>query len=408
MIESLLCLSKELMHHLRFFYTKGEDTSVLEEICKHCNVVDVSFNMDLTPFARARDENICAWCRSNNISYHHHEDYTLHIMGSITTASNTPFKVFTPFFRKARLLDVRKPKSCPISVSLFYCLHKTPSQLDDITNIAFTHDTGVSIHGGRKEGKKILAAMRAGSFASYDKTHDFPMLHGTTCTAAHLKFGTISCREFYHIARNAYGRDSLLVEQIHWRDFYYGCVYNTPTTLQGQDGHSKNIFHYGKFTVAHHWNKQKGALDAWKSGTTGVPIVDAAMRCLNETGWMHNRLRMIVAMFLVRHMNIDWRHGEKYFARLLVDYDVINNNQGWCWALTYRRTLSPWRQTLRFDPKLEFVRTWLPELKGVPDKDVMQWDTNFKKHTGVAYPPPITIQASCRMTAYHPGTCGRV
>jgi deoxyribodipyrimidine photo-lyase len=363
MIECLQSLSRDLGQRLQFFYTKDSDLAVLNRFFP--DAAAVAFNMDLTPFARARDAEIREWCRDRQIPCIAPEDYTMYTMeqAASLSASGRAFKVFTPFFAAAKKrLTVRKPKAAsriprgPVPKRI-----KGSTSLAEMTKKYFPATTTKTATGGRAQALAILSDLAGGKFRSYDATHDIPALDSTTHLGAHLKFGTISCREAYHaFAKNGSAK---LLEQIHWRDFYYAFAYAYPASLNGQlGGAHENEFYYGKFRPGHAWSAaQDDVFEKWKGGRTGVPLVDAAMRCLAATGWLHNRLRMVVAMYLVRDQNVDWRKGERYFAQVLTDYDAINNNMGWVWALTYRHTLSPYRQAERFDGDGKFVETWLAD-----------------------------------------------
>jgi deoxyribodipyrimidine photo-lyase len=249
----------------------------------------------------------------------------------------------------------------------------------------YTRNPSVVVYGGRTRALAILDGIRKGTFKTYQKHRDFPAKEATTKLGAYIKFGCISPREIYLVAKTALGRNSLLIQQVLWREFYYNIAYHFPEVLQGQLPGKKSMYIRGKYEKSN-WNVSDDYFQKWADGNTGFPIVDAAMRCLNLTGWMHNRLRMIVAMFLVRHLNIDWRKGEKYFATKLVDYDAINNNQGWCWCLTYRRTLNPFKQTGKFDPQCEFIKKWVPELRDVPVVDIIVWWEKSADYASTQYP----------------------
>ena len=146
------------------------------------------------------------------------------------------------------------------------------------------------------------------------------------------------------------------------------------------------------------WENNKEWFEKWKKGMTGIPIVDAGMRQMNSTGWMHNRSRMIVANFLIKILHVDWLWGEKYFAQSLVDYDPANNNGGWQWSSStgsdsqpYFRIFNPWRQAEKFDKSCEYIKKWVPELKDVPSKDILKWDTSYVNYKNIKYPVPMVL-----------------
>jgi deoxyribodipyrimidine photo-lyase len=258
--------------------------------------------------------------------------------------------------------------------------------INDISKY-YTHNPNVPVEGGRQHALAILEGIINGGATSYNKYRDFPAKDCTTKLGAYLKFGCLSPREVYKVIKKTCGVGSVLLSQLFWREFYYNVAYFFPEVLKGQVG-GKSTYIRGKYEKTNaNWNDNQEQFDAWKEGRTGFPIVDAAMRCMNQTGWMHNRLRMIVAMFLVRDLNVDWRKGERYFATQLVDYDVVNNNQGWLWSVVYRRKLNPFKQTGKFDDQCEFIKKWIPELKDVPVLDIIVW---WDKGEGYPqYPSPM-------------------
>lgn len=193
---------------------------------------------------------------------------------------------------------------------------------------------------------------------NYKKQRDFPGIRGTSRLSVHLRFGTISIRE---LAQEAGGLNETYLNELIWRDFYQMILWHFPKVV----GHAFKP-QYDKI----HWRNNEEEFAAWCEGRTGYPIVDAGMRELNETGFMHNRVRMVVASFLTKHLLIDWRWGEAYFAKRLLDYDLAANNGGWQWAAgsgcdaaPYFRVFNPYLQTKKFDPDLKYIRKWVPEFE---------------------------------------------
>jgi deoxyribodipyrimidine photo-lyase len=368
------------------YETKSSDIDVLQELSSIVDIKAIAFNKDITPFSLKRDALIESWCLDRSIECIAKEDYTLLPIDSIKNKSGKPYEVFTPFYRTCVRMKVQLPKDVPTN-----CMFETSTTLlgkamIDMTKY-FLHNPSLEVAGGRSRALCILESIRKGAFRFYKKQRDFPSKEATTKLSAYIKFGCVSPREVYSVAKTALGRDSLLIQQVLWREYYYNIAYHFPEVLQGQllQQGKKNMYIRGKYEKAS-WNENTEDFQKWADGRTGFPIVDAAMRCLNATGWMHNRLRMIVAMFLVRHLNIDWRKGEQYFATKLVDYDAINNNQGWCWCLTYRRTLNPFKQTGKFDPQCEFIKKWVPELREVPVLDIIVWWEKVANYPNTNYP----------------------
>lgn len=375
LVECLEDLSAQIAAHDGKLYVceSASDTDVLDAITSVVDVRAVAFNKDITPFALRRDEAIDKWCQQKGIACVSCEDYTLLPIESVKNKAGRPYEVFTPFYRTSIRMKVPAPKDqLPQTTDCFETSIKFPFAPVDMKSY-YDHNSEVEIHGGRPQANAILDRIRKGEFRFYKKQRDFPSKDATTKLSAYIKFGCVSIREVYLVAKTALGKNSLLIQQLLWREYYYNIAYHFPEVLQGQlHGKMRNTFIRGKYEKLN-WNTNQDDFVKWSEGRTGFPIVDAAMRCLNATGWMHNRLRMIVAMFLVRHLNVDWRKGEQYFASKLVDYDAINNNQGWCWCLTYRRTLNPFKQTGKFDPQCEFIKRWVPELRDVPVLDIIVW-----------------------------------
>lgn len=375
LIQSLSDLQSqiaELGGNLYLLETKTTDIDVLEHLITLADIRAIAFNKDITPFALQRDSKIVNWCQDKGIETLSNEDYTLFPIDRVKNKSGKAYEVYTPFYRNAVKLQVQSPVALPTNLIRFETQVKMPKNVD--MSKYYQANPNVEITGGRREVMIILERIRSGNFRLYEKQRDYPSHDSTTRLSAYNKFGCASIREVYDVSKNAMGRNSVLVQQLLWREYYYNIAYHFPEVLRGQIGKLPNTFIRGKYEKAESkWNASEDDFLKWTRGETGFPIVDAAMRCLNTTGWMHNRLRMVVAMFLVRHLNIDWRKGEQYFATQLVDYDVINNNQGWCWCLTYRRTLNPFKQTGKYDPQCVFIKKWVPELRDVPVVDIIVW-----------------------------------
>ncbi len=306
----------------------------------------VAFNLDYTPFARARDARLVAWCAAQGIDVVTAEDYTLFPRGLLRPNKKTHYEVFTPFYRRAL------------------------AQLDDDGAVMSTTRRGVDDEGAsphRRAALAILARVRAGEFRTYGRDREFPALDRTTRLSVYLKFGCVSVREAMSAARASGSPE--LVRELLWREFCAQLVAGTPRVLAGQAAGARNesVRADRAWVVA-----APTLLRRWKDGTTGFPIVDASMRCLNATGFLHNRCRMIVASFLCKDMRVDWREGERYFATQLIDYDPASNSFGWQWsagvgadAPPFSRVFNPWLQSAKYDADAAFIRRWVPELRAV-------------------------------------------
>lgn len=217
--------------------------------------------------------------------------------------------------------------------------------------------------------------------------------------SAHNKFGTCSIREVYYAIADTFSKEHTLIRELYWRDFFTHVAWNFPYVF-GESFHKK----FDKLK----WSTNAKAFKAWCDGKTGFPVVDAAMRQLNSTGYMHNRARLIVSSFLTKDLHIDWRLGEKYFAQKLVDYDPAVNNGNWQWSAStgcdaqpYFRIFNPWLQQKKFDPICAYIKEWVPELKSVDTKIIHNWFDQAKQING--YPLPIvdhSVEAKIALSYY--------
>lgn len=222
----------------------------------------------------------------------------------------------------------------------------------------------IALQGGRKEAKKLLHQI----ISNHTTCCDIPRLHGTSHLSAHHKFGTISIRETYHALKNIDHTHYAPVRQLYWRDFFVHIAYHFPHIWHGP-------FHKKYIQIP--WSNHVDLFEKWCHGETGFPIIDAGMKELNTTGYIHNRIRMITASFLVKHLHINWQWGEHYFAQQLIDYDPAVNNGNWQWvastgcdAQPYFRIFNPWLQQAKFDPQCTYIKKWLPQLYSFSPKQL--------------------------------------
>lgn len=400
MVQSLHSLQKEIKIH---FFDTDNDITILEDLHKHKGGIKrVYFNIDFTPYAINRDEAIIQWCKTHDVICKTYEDYTLLPLNTLTTGAGTYFSVFTPFYRKflASIDKVLKVTNVSSMKSKMYngpyIGNVQPQDID--VYYGNNRNDNLFVKGGRDNAIKILKRIKAKiHFDSYDKNRDYPSIDGTTRLSAYLKFGCVSIREAFEALRDTYGQEHGLVRELIWRDFYANCLFNKPRVLNGQIDASKGNMAFKEKYDDIKWEYNKDWFQRWCEGKTGVPLVDAAMRQLNTTGWMHNRCRMVVACFLVKDMLVDWREGERYFATQLVDYDPSSNNGGWQFcsstgvdAQPYFRIFNPFTQSQKFDVDAKYIKQWVPELSNVPSKDIHRWDkihTTYKDKT--SYPAPM-------------------
>ena len=375
MINSLKELDSELKSKgSKLYLFKGEP----EEVIKELKIDSVYLNEDYTPFSKERDAKIKNFCEENNIGFNSYHDLLLNEPGKVLKEDGKPYTVFTPYFNKAVKYNVKKP------IKNNYSNYYKGEIKNTIALPNVKSNPSLFVKGGRKEALSVFK----NSFLRYDEERDYPSVKGTTGLSAHHKFGTISIRESYEVFSKM---NKFLTTELYWRDFFTTIAYYHSHVF-GKPFHKK----YEKIT----WETEH--FDKWKEGMTGYPIVDAGMRELNKTGYMHNRVRMITASFLTKHLLIDWRKGEKYFASKLVDYDPCVNNGNWQWASStgcdaqpYFRIFNPWRQQERFDRECEYIKKWVPELKGLTAREIH----NLKEEPVKNYPEPVVEHETARKRA---------
>ncbi len=397
MIESLHDLDEQLhKKDGRLYYFYGDAEEIANKIIEQEKLDAIYCNRDYTPFSIKRDEAIKKICIQHNAQFIQVADALLHEPEEVLTGSNTPYSIFTAFYKKSITLPVEEPiEKIPTH---FYAKPIKNSHTKEIfKEILPIKNEKLWIHGGQQEGLKLLKAVT--KLSNYQNTRDFPELP-TSSLSAHFKFGTISIRQAYWYIAHELGKNHPLLRQLYWRDFFTHVAYHSPFVF-------KQAFHEKYNNLP--WKNNKEQFNAWCEGKTGFPIIDAGMRQLNETGWMHNRVRMIVASFLVKDLHISWRWGEQYFARQLVDYDPSVNNGNWQWSAStgcdaqpYFRIFNPWLQQKKFDPECNYIKKWVPELKHVPTKIIHSW-FNPAYAALKDYPKPIvdhTVESNLSKKVY--------
>ena len=322
------------------------DIGVLTALSKKYKIKTIAYNKDYSPFAIKRDGIIEEWASGHGIRIITEEDYTLYPMGTIQNNKNEPYKVFTPFYKKSLSIKVKPCVAGADAKSINVVKHIKGFD----KHRYYEPNDDIAVRGGRE---KALARFKK-IMTDYSKTRDYPALDKTTRLSAYIKFGCVSIREVYYNYKNV----KELQRELLWREFYANILYYFPHVLGNA---FKEQYDNVKWTNNKEWFKR------WCQGKTGYVLVDAGMAQLNKTGWMHNRLRMITAMFLTKDLLIDWRWGEKYFATKLVDYDPASNNGGWQWSAStgtdsqpYFRIFNPELQLKRYDKDYEYIRTWIP------------------------------------------------
>ena len=387
---------------------------VIPRLARELAVDAVFTNDDYEPDAIARDLTVRDTLMQSDIGFHSFKDTVIFEKNEVLTQVGGTYSVFTPYKNAwLKKLDDDQLKSYPVEKYRAHFARPPSSEmLMPLAAIGFerTNLKALGIEGGENAARQLLADF-VRRIANYKTARDLPAVKGVSYLSVHNRFGTISIRE---LARTAHAeirksRDGKMgaatwLSELIWRDFYVQILYHHPHAAQSA---------FRPEYDAIEWPNDKALFAAWCEARTGYPIIDAAMRQINETGYMHNRLRMIVASFLAKDLLIDWRWGERYFADNLNDFDLSANNGGWQWAAStgcdaqpYFRIFNPVTQSERFDPQGKFIRRYLPELKTCPDKFIhAPWTLPplAQQACGVMvgkdYPAPIVDHATQRLVA---------
>lgn len=318
-------------------------------ICTSYNVDAVYTNHDYEPYAIKRDIEVSDLLALMKIPFHTFKDQVIFERGEVLKNDGTPYTVFTPYSK------VWKEKLNRTKIEIF----ESKNLMSNLINTyPFAFPLLKDIGFEPSNFNIPLLEINKQIIVNYDKTRNFPGINGTSNLSVHLRFGTISIRKLVAIALEL---NEQWLNELIWREFFMMILFHYPKVIK--ESFKKK---YDKIE----WRNNENEFDLWCKGETGYPIVDAGMRELNETGLMHNRVRMVVASFLTKHLLIDWRWGEAYFAEKLLDYELSSNNGNWQWAAgcgcdaaPYFRIFKPYEQTKRFDPELIYIRKWVKDLK---------------------------------------------
>ncbi len=329
-------------------------------------VEKVYTNKDYEGYAIERDNTIKHLLSQNGVEFKTYKDHVIFEEKEVVKDDGLPYTVFTPYSRKWKAkLNNFYTKSYPTE-NYFNSFLKTEAKpIPSLKEMGFEENKEIEIPAAATNDLLI---------SKYTQQRDFPSINGTSKLGIHLRFGTISVRQ---LLQKALGLNETFVNELIWRDFYHTITFHFPHINQGKS--------FRKEYDLIEWRNNEKEFEAWCNGKTGYPIVDAGMRELNATGYMHNRVRMIVASFLCKHLLIDWRWGEAYFAEKLLDFDFAANNGGWQWAAgsgcdaaPYFRVFNPTLQTQKFDKDLKYIKKWIPELNSF------------------SYPKPIVVHEEAR------------
>ena len=349
-MERIVQLNHQLKQHGASILVKyGNPEHCWQKVLEEYDVKSVFSNHDYEPYAKERDDALAEYLASEGITFKSFKDQVIFEKDEITKADGKPYTVFTPYFRQwLQKLDDFYVKPYPTEKYLGNLLQLNTLNIPTLQSIGF-----------EKSKIKLPALDFERKLQQYEERRDFPAEDATTRIGLHLRFGTLSIRKA--AAEALKQKADKWLSELAWRDFYMMILWHFPHTVsQSFKPAYDNI----------KWRNNEAEFKAWCDGMTGYPIVDAGMRQLNQTGYMHNRVRMIVGSFLTKHLLIDWRWGEAYFAEKLLDYEMASNVGGWQWACgcgndaaPYFRVFNPELQTKKFDPDLKYIYKWVPELK---------------------------------------------
>lgn len=345
----------------------GRPVEVYQQLAGTLPLKAVYTNHDYEPYARHRDQAVAACLAAHQIAFYSFKDQVIFEKDEVVKEDGTPYTVFTPYMKKWKtLFSPAMAQAFNSSALLAHCSQTSPLHLPAL------QDMGFQPQHHNFPGKEIdLARIK-----KYDQQRDIPSVLGTSRLSIHFRFGTISIRTATRIALEY---NAVWLNELIWRNFYMMILWHFPHVVARS---FKPIYDEVE------WENNQTHFQAWCAGQTGYSIVDAGMRELNATGYMHNRLRMITASFLTKHLLIDWRWGEAYFAEKLLDFELSSNNGGWQWAAgsgcdaaPYFRIFNPYLQTQKFDPAFKYIQQWAPEFEST------------------TYPPPIIVHSTARERA---------
>lgn len=405
MLDGLRVLDSHLRARgARLIVRRGDPAEALIRLCRETGAGEVYFNRDYGPFATRRDDTVSRVLREAGYAVHTFKDLIVHEVHEIATKGGKPYEVYTPFFRAWDALPKPAPMPAPDRIERL----AAPPDLASVP-IPTAADLGAEpapqpiALPGEAEALRRLNAFITGPVDNYQDSRNRLDIDGTSILSPYLRWGMISPRTCYQAAIEALARAAderaragigHWIKELAWREFNYYVLTNNPHIVS----RSFRAVYDGLA-----WEDDPAWLQAWKDGQTGYPVVDAAMRQLRATGWMHNRARMITASFLCKDLLIDWRQGEAYFMERLIDGDVASNVGGWQWtagtgtdAAPYFRIFNPVKQSEQHDPSGTYIRRWLPELAHVPEGYIhaphrMPHDVQMRSGCliGRDYPAPI-------------------
>ncbi len=381
--------------------TQGKPSQAIPQLASALKARAVYWNLDVEPYSQKRDREVTIALKEKGIPIQNFWDQLLHPPGAILTKSEQPYKVYTPFWRNWSQQSKPNLSQIPNSLEGLTPTEIATAQQTHVIKLPTAEDLGYNwenpllLSPGETTAQERLEAFCDSAIYQYDEQRNFPFNEGTSQLSAALKFGAISIRTIWQATikalencRSEEARNNIITwqKELAWREFYQHCLYFFPELEQGA---------YRPAFKNFPWENNPEYFQAWCQGKTGYPIVDAAMRQLNETAWMHNRCRMIVASFLTKDLIIDWRWGEKYFMQTLFDGDLAANNGGWQWSASSGmdpkplRIFNPASQAQKFDSEAEYIRQWLPEISSIDTEYLVTGKIPDLERYRCNYPQPI-------------------
>lgn len=377
---------------------RGKPEEELLKVCRESRAEAVFCNRDYEPWCQARDARIFNLLNAEGIGFEIFKDAVLWEESDVLTKSGSPYTVFTPYSKAWKAKGVPPPRPALKQGTI------KPKKVASLELSATSDALGFPLiqsipESGEQAAQAALKKFMANGVLAYGRQRDFPALDGTSHLSPHLHFGAVNIRTVLaawakaaHAAEPpAKAQADVFLNELIWREFYIQIMTNFPHVMKGS---------FRREYDALAWSENQEHFQKWREGRTGYPIIDAAMRCLNATGWMHNRLRMVVAMFLTKDLLISWQWGERYFMQKLVDGDAAANNGGWQWsagtgtdAAPYFRIFNPTSQAVKFDPDGAFVRKWVPELSHLEGARIHEpWEGESPRD----YPPRLVLHEEQR------------
>jgi deoxyribodipyrimidine photo-lyase len=385
---------------------RGEASGVVLDVATEHDASTVVWSEDYSGLGRDRDEAVTAALEDDGVACERVHDAIHHEPGSITPNQGKYYSVFSYFWKKWQDREKRDPISAPAAGAL---ADVSGEELPSLDNLGFDEPEADHDELTRTAARERLEAFCDEGIYRYDERRDYPAADATSRLSIHLKWGTLGPREVYAATEDAAAdaddeaaRENVASyqRQLAWREFYAHVLAFNPETV---------VENFNEYTNEIEWLNDADELEAWKAGETGYPIVDAGMRQLRAEGWVHNRVRMIVASFLTKDLLIDWREGYDWYRRKLADHETANDVGGWQWAAStgtdaqpYFRVFNPMKQGRDYDPDAEYIREYIPELEGVSADEIHDWhELDDERRTDLApdYPAPIVEHAERRERA---------